>query len=604
LSGDFGVDASLSGNRAFANQPSLWSSIGKLLRLRFKVFLSGFLRASLRRKIGTALLALVVSSVAVVAFVLSWLLLGFLRSPSLVEILSEYNLGSAALFIESIPVIILTGAFLGILLTSFGILLQALYLADDMEFLLSAPIPARAVFMAKLLEAILPNFSLIALLGLPVLFGLGASGGYNFLYYPLVVVAMGMLALAAAGVSGLLVMGIVRIIPARRVAEVLGFIGAILSLTCSQFNGIGRFLFPQTQVSTGVQLSFSVLSRFNTPWSPLAWAGRGLVDLGEGRWISGIGFLALTLGMAGALFFVALTTAEHLYYSGWAGMQIGARKKRPERSVAAAPAQANASATHPAIAIPPAVRAILRKDLILLRRDLRNLSRLVTPLILGIIYGFILLRSGGIPASVNREVPAWLMPILKTGMVYVNVGISIFVSWSLLSRIALMSFSMEGKNYWMLKSAPVRAGQLIAAKYALAYLPAVLIGWMYYLVISIVQASSISGLAYGFFVVTLALAGAVGINLAMGITGANLTWDDPRRMNSGTTGCTSFVASIGYLIISLSLFFAPPIILSLFGVPALVGQGIGLTLGGVVSFACAVFPLYLVAGKVDRIGEA
>ncbi len=89
-------------------------------------------------------------------------------------------------FLESLPVLIFTGLFMGILVTSFGVLLQALYLSGDMDFLLSSPIPIRAVFITKLMQAVLPNFGLIALFGLPVLFGLGISGGYNFLYYPLV----------------------------------------------------------------------------------------------------------------------------------------------------------------------------------------------------------------------------------------------------------------------------------------------------------------------------------------------------------------------------------------------------------------------------------
>ena len=94
-------------------------------------------------------------------------------------------------FLEAVPVLILTELFLGILLTSFGVLLQALYLSGDMDFLLAAPVPIRAVFIAKLLQAVLPNFGLIALFGLPVLFGLGMSEGYNLLYYPLVLLVHG-----------------------------------------------------------------------------------------------------------------------------------------------------------------------------------------------------------------------------------------------------------------------------------------------------------------------------------------------------------------------------------------------------------------------------
>jgi hypothetical protein len=103
----------------------------------------------------------------------------------------------------------------------------ALYLAGDMDFLLSTPIPIRAVFISKLLQAILPNFGLICLFALPMLYGLGASLGYQWLYYPLVLTLLAVLALAAAGIASLLVLFIVRIFPARRVAEVLGFVGAI-----------------------------------------------------------------------------------------------------------------------------------------------------------------------------------------------------------------------------------------------------------------------------------------------------------------------------------------------------------------------------------------
>ena len=148
---------------------SLWHYVGKLLRLRLLIFFNSFRRAKLRGKIGTIILALVVIGGMVLAFWLSWLLLGFLRSPEL----SQY-IGDVGGFISSVPVVVVSAAFLGILITSFGLLLQALYLAGDMEFLLSAPIPIRAVFITKLLQAILPNFGLILLFSLPVLYEVGS----------------------------------------------------------------------------------------------------------------------------------------------------------------------------------------------------------------------------------------------------------------------------------------------------------------------------------------------------------------------------------------------------------------------------------------------
>ena len=48
--------------------------------------------------------------------------------------------------IAAIPTLVLTGAFVVTLLTNFGVLLQSLYLSRDMDFLVTSPLPMRAVF--------------------------------------------------------------------------------------------------------------------------------------------------------------------------------------------------------------------------------------------------------------------------------------------------------------------------------------------------------------------------------------------------------------------------------------------------------------------------
>ena len=160
--------------------PALWRYVWKLLRLRVVILVSEFRRARLRRKIGMILLGLLAVAGLVFAF-------------------------RAELAAAQVPALSAAGAVHGQYPAAAGkhanagdhrrllwrscspasaVLLQALYLAGDMDFLLSAPVPIRAIFITKLLQAILPNFSLILLFGLPVLFGLGASGGYNVSVLP------------------------------------------------------------------------------------------------------------------------------------------------------------------------------------------------------------------------------------------------------------------------------------------------------------------------------------------------------------------------------------------------------------------------------------
>jgi ABC-2 type transport system permease protein len=460
-------------------------------------------------------------------------------------------------------------------------------------------VPIRAVFITKLLQAILPNFGLICAFVLPLLFGLGAAEGYSFLYYPLVLIVLAALALAAAGLASLMVMLIVRVFPARRVAEVLGFVGAIVAFVCSQSGQLVRFgQFSQNQADQAILMA----TRFNTPWSPLSWAGRGLVAVGERQWLSAGGLLVLSLGLAFLIFGIALTTSEHLYYTGWASIQNNRRKKKVAR--VARPTVVRPAGRLTRRLIPPAVSGIMVKDYYVLRRDLRNLSQLVTPLIFGIIYAVLFLRGGGQPPLGRGEAPAAFNTIVTNMFVYINVGISLFVGWMLLSRLGGMGFSQEGKNYWMLKAAPVSVAQLITAKFLVAFLPSLVLGWVFLLVITLVQRANLSMLLFTLPVVALCIAGNAGINLGFGIFGANMNWEDPRQMQRGAVGCVGALVSVIYMGVSLALFFGPAVILSLFKVPASVGQATGLLLGGIFCLACAVVPLWLASKRVPLLGES
>ena len=120
---------------------------------------------------------------------------------------------------------------------------------------------------------------------------------------------------------------------------------------------------------------------------------------------------------------------------------------------------------------PSALRAMIQKDFLVLRRDMRNMSQLVMPLILGIIYFIMLLRSGN-EISVGRgEAPPIVLELIRNASTYASVGLSLFVGWMLLGRLAGMGFAQEGKSYWLIKTAPVSSTRQIVAKYLVAILP-------------------------------------------------------------------------------------------------------------------------------------
>ena len=581
-----------------APDPRILPAVWKLLILRVRITYNGFRHAKIGRKIGMIALWLLVLGFAVFLFMMSKFLLDFLASPDL----AQYVQMDIQPFLRMIPALTLTALFMGILLTSFGVLLQALYLSGDMDFLLASPVPIRAVFMAKLLQAILPNFALICLFGLPTLYGLAWSLGYNFLFYPLVILVMVLLALAAAGISALLVMLVVRILPARRAAEILGFIGAIFGFTCSQMGNVANAYGDNANI-TGQQVS-GVMVAASTPWLPLNWAGRGLVAIGESRWLEGLGLIVLTLGISAVVFWVSLNTAERWYYTGWAGMQVVTGKKKTVRTPR--PIQAETSSASMGFLsrfLSPPVLGIVQKDFVTLWRDLRNLSQLITPLIMGVIYSFILFRNAGEVPVGRGEAPNWFMDSMRLVLAYGNVGMSLFVGWTLLSRLAGMGFSQEGKSYWMLKVAPVRSSQLLAAKFLVAYLPTVGLGSIFLVGISLIQGLSAVDFLYGLVAMLLCQAGMAGILLAFGAAGANFTWDDPRKINAGGMGCLGQIITMLFLPVSFFLFIAPLGLVSFLNLPLVYGYLLGLLVGGSVSLACVIGPLWLVRKRVERLGE-
>jgi ABC-2 type transport system permease protein len=584
----------------YAASPSghLLPAIGKLIRLRLLINLNSFKHAKAIRKVFTILAGFGLLVFAGLILFLSVLLLNFLNSPQL----KQYAGLDVTPFLHVMPVLIFITLFLGILLTSFGVLLQSLYLSGDMDFLLSSPVPIRAVFVTKLLQAVLPNFGFTALFGLPVLYGLGISGHFNIFYYPLVVLTMVAIALAAAGLSALLVMLVVRVLPPRRAAEILGFFGALLIFTCSQAGNLYNSFGHNTDLS-GQQVNnlFTLLVRFNTPWLPLNWAGQGLVALGEGRWLSGLLLMALTLGGCGVVFLFALATAERWYYSGWAGMQVVARNKKPARTSRPAP-MTNAVPGLERL-LPAPVRGILWKDFLLLRRDLRNLSQLISPLIFGIVYTLMFLRPDSQLISGVGDMPGWFAEITHIVTTYGNIGMSLFVGWMLLARLSGMAFSSEGKNYWIMKSAPLRADHMLIAKFLVAYLPTLALTLFFLVGVSILQKIPLAGFLYSLLAIVMCLAGMNGILLTFGVIGANFKWEDPRRMSAGGLGCLGQFLTMLFLPVAFGLFVGPLVIVSAFHWPQIYGYLVGFLAGVSVTGVCAILPPCLVQKKVERLAE-
>jgi hypothetical protein len=170
--------------------------------------------------------------------------------------------------------------------------------------------------------------------------------------------------------------------------------------------------------------------------------------------------------------------------------------------------------------------------------------------------------------------------------------------------LALGAFSLEGKNYWMIKAAPLRSETLLAAKFAVAYLPALAMSWLFLLGLAVFQGMALPVFLHGLLVVALSVAGCTGIYMAFGIAGAKLDWDDPRHALGGSSGCVSMPVTMFYYLACLIVFYGPIFLARLADWPEAAGTAIGLVLGAGLAGACALLPPWLLRGRIPRLGEA
>jgi ABC-2 type transport system permease protein len=545
----------------------MFHAIGVLVRARLLIARNSFWRGKAARKIG--LLALLVV-LAFGAYGVYWLMsaaVRFFSSPRFLRALADAarqdpSLGLPAQitradiqpYLDALPSQVLFLALVMLVLTSFTTVLTSLYLSGDTDMLLAAPVPMRAVFIVKFFSGLLlPYILLFGLLG-PALLGYGQGLGYGAPFFATTVLVLALLPLLPAGLGALLVMLVVRVVPARRAREIVSVIGGLFGASWYILNQLAPSVAPQiANVRT-----LESLRRLDLPLLPSAWAGRALVAAGQGEWLTLLAYGGLFAVLSLAVFAGCLILAERLYYEGWSNMATQGGRVRTKNK------EQRTKATSPSVlsslffVLPSQSRAILYKDLRVFPRDLRNLQQLIFPLALAGIWTFQLLRSG---TTAGRGSGAEFFAFLDA---IGSAGISFFVCLTISNALGGPSISREGRGFWLLRVAPISGLRLLIGKLALAYLPFPTIGTLFVVFISVLRAGSPAELLRSLALVWLVGLGASSISLGLGAAYPKLNWENPARQTSFRAGCIAPILYLLYIVLAVAIIFGPPALAELF----------------------------------------
>lgn len=347
--------------------------------------------------------------------------------------------------------LIFSVTFLLVLFGNFPATLSALYFSPTVPLLLAAPVPLRAVFLTALAEGALAAPFILALSALALLaYAIGAGAGAAFFLVALIGLAA--LAVLVAALTQLLVVALLRVVPARRAKEGLTLLGAVISIGGYALWYGARGPSGGFDNGSGFQ-NVADRSEAYARWLPSGWAGLAAGAAQAGAWGAMLGWLLALLAGAAAITGAAYLVFQRAFVVGWSATRESAPRRR---SGAVASAGARSTLGRIGFGAASPARAIAIKEIRTLVRDTKRLSVVVRSVGFTCIYLFFFLFRGGGAADGIPPIGSFWLRVLLAAMALI---------FGLANGVGGYAFGSEGAQFGLYRGAPLVARTLLAGKW-------------------------------------------------------------------------------------------------------------------------------------------
>ena len=433
---------------------------------------------------------------------------------------------------QRLLVLLFVSFFAVLVLSNVVTALTTFYGAAEVNVLLAAPLAARRLHQARFVETLVASSWMVLLFGLPafVAYGVVYRAGPVFYFATLATLLPFLVIPAAIGV--LAATGIVLVFPAQRAREVLLVVS--VTLAAGAYLAI-RLLRPETLASpTGLAGFTAFLADVGapSPWLPTTWAAEVLIPLLGARAGEPLFHQGLLTSTAAVLYLASAAVVERVFLRAWSRAQEGRTGDGRERPLSRWLPVLTAPLPRPA-------GLLLAKDVAVFLRDPGQWSQLVVLLALVVVYIYnftVLPIDDGSPlAATMRELAALL-----------NLGLTAFVTTAVAVRFVYPAPSLEGRSWWVLRTAPIPLGAIWRSKFVIAFVPLAVLGETL-----VAVTNRFLGVAPGLtavFMATLLLvvAAIVSLGIAFGAAYPRFDVQNPAQI------ATSFGAVL-YMILCLGL---------------------------------------------------
>jgi ABC-2 type transport system permease protein len=414
--------------------------------------------------------------------------------------------------------------------------LGTFYLSEDLSLVRSAPMPEGPFFIARWLETATLAGWMVVGFGAPVIAAYGAALSHSAAFVPVAVLAFLPLALMPAAVGIVLITLLVCVFPARKVRElflVFGVIAAALLLLLLRVAQPERLMRPEVFGSVA-----NYVAAFQAPQSillPSAWSATAMQAALRGE----IDWLALALlwsgvwGTASAAYLVHL----RLYRLAFSRAQEGGPGSFGSAAWLERILDRLSSFSR------PEWRAFARKDSRIFLRDPGQWSQLLILLTLIVAYVYNYAVYPGADVKIAGIYVNHLLGVL-------NLILAGFVLSALVARFAFPAVSMEGRAFWLVRTAPLTPRKFLAVKYALALAPlmplaVVLVGLTVYWIKLPVALAALSVVHIVFVTACM-----TALGLGLGTLYPRFKFENPAQVPMSFGGIMYMLIATGYTFIA------------------------------------------------------
>ena len=438
------------------------------------------------------------------------------------------------LLTQRLLVVLFVSFFSVLVISNVVTALTTFYLAADVRLLLAAPVTRRRIHQARFIETLLSSSWMVLLFGLPAFLAYGVVYDAGIAYYAGTVATMIPFLVIPAAIGVVVTTLLVLAFPARgmRDALLVGTVGLI---------AIGylalRLMRPERLATPSGFAGFAAfLASFEAPASPYlptTWASEVLIPLLGARPGDPLFYLGMLVTTAAALYVASATLVERLFLVAWSRAQEGRTGAKRERFLARWFGRGRAP-------LPRVPRLLFVKDFTIFLRDARQWSQLLLLLALVVVYVY---NFSVLP--IDDDTPLALT--LRDVVAFCNLGLAAFVTAAVAVRFVYPVVSLEGRSWWVLRTAPIALETIWWSKFWIAFVPLVVLGELLIVVTNRFLHVD-TGLTLTFMLtLVFVVAAIVSLGLAFGAAYPRFDTQNAAQIATGFGGVVYMVSCLGVI---------------------------------------------------------